>query len=117
MVNVLLILAAAFEFWWAGTYLFAFSQTRVRLLMLQVAQGYALGFLLLYLLYVISNQLQVNGMIAGFLLAIAFATTVLWRLRGGVRLLIRRYPRGMFDVLTLRRPLVIKDMKQRVRTK
>ncbi len=115
MLAVLTILITVFELWWAIAYFYAYRQIGERMLLLQVVQAGAIGLLFAYITFVLLGNQEVNGLIAGLLLLTALAVAVYWRMQGGIKLLLQRYPRGMVDVLSFRRPAV--DLKRRVRTK
>ncbi len=115
MLVVLAILVAIFCLWWSIAYLYAYIQTRERLLLLQVGQGMAFTLMFTYISFAGINQLPLSGILLGLLILLAMAASVIWRVRGGIKWLVQRYPRGMLDVLLLRKPAV--DFKRRVRGK
>lgn len=112
---VLTILMTLFQIWWGSAYLYAYRQTQERLLLLQVVQGFAFAFLFGSAAFAIVNNRPVSNPLSTALLGVGLITFLIWRFRGGIRWLFQRYPRGMFDVLLFRRPVV--NLKRRVRSK
>lgn len=115
MLTWLTIFMILFEIWYGGAYLYAYLQTRERVLWLQVVQAVALIALFVYIALTMAGGGQLNGLVLIAMLAIALALNLLWR--QGVRStqLAQSYPRGMLDVLAFRRPVA--NLKRRVRTK
>lgn len=117
-VSVLAILTglvALFELWWVIAYFHAYRQVGERILLLQVVQAAAIGGLFAYFTVALASNSPINGTLSIVVLLISMGASLVWRMRGGVNHLIRRYPRGMIDVLSFRRPAV--DLKRRVRSK
>jgi len=115
MLTWLTIVMIAFEVWYGVAYLYAYVQTRERIVLFQVAQAFFLIALLAYIAFTIANQGQINLLIIIALMIIALAFNALWR--QGIRStkLAQSYPRGIVDILGFRRPAV--DLKRRVRSK
>lgn len=115
MLFYLTVFVVLFEIWFAIAYLYAFRQVGERVLLLPVIQAIALALLFTYIAFIALQEQSMNGFVSFPLLIVAMVALLLWRRRGGIRALVRRYPRGMLDVLLFRRPAV--DLKRRVRTK
>ena len=115
LLLVVTITMTLFQIWWGSAYLYAYRQTRERLLLLQVVQGFAFALLFGSAAFAILNNQPVSNPLSTALLVVGLITFVIWRFRGGIRWLFQRYPRGMFDVLLFRKPTV--NLKRRVRSK
>jgi Kef-type K+ transport system membrane component KefB len=112
---VLVAMMSLFQIWWTTAYLYAYSQTRERLFLVQVVQGVAFAVLFIHATIAAVYQQQINGLLGSGMLIIGVVTFIIWRVRGGIKLQFQRYHRGMFDVLFFRKPAV--DLKRRVRSK
>ncbi|MCG8353875.1 MAG: hypothetical protein MI924_39425 [Chloroflexales bacterium] len=115
MLVVLTVFVVLFEVWFAIAYLYAFRQVGERVLLLPVIQALTLALLFTYIAFIALNKQPMSALVSFPLLFVAMVALLLWRRRGGIRSLVRQYPRGMVDVLLFRRPAV--DLKRRVRTK
>lgn len=113
LLGVVMTLVALFGAWWAISYFFAYYRLRDRLLLLQAGQGLAFALMFTYITIAWINQQSLSGILIGILILMALGAGFIWRMRGGAEALVRRYPRGMIDVLIFRKPAV--DFKRRVR--
>lgn len=112
---ILTTVFALASLWWAVSSFVALRQTGEQLLTLQIGQGLAFALLFGYLSFQLYSGRPLSALISGVLLLMALAAGFIWRTRGGAVSLIKRYPRGMLDVVLLRRPAV--DLKRRIRSK
>lgn len=115
MLTVLTVLVSVFGLWWAVAYVYAYRQVRDRLFFLQIGQGLSFALMFSYITVVRINEQPLNGLFVGVLILMALAAGFVWRSRGGAEVLIQRYPRGMLDVLSFRKPTA--DLRRRVRGK
>ena len=111
----LTIFALLFEIWLGTAYLFAFLQTRERLLLLQVGQAIMIGGVFGYIMIQLWNQTPLNATPIYVMLGISLVLMVIWRRSLEGSSIGRAYPKGMADILAFRRPA--SDLKRRVRTK
>jgi hypothetical protein len=115
LVVLLCILTALllFQFWWTIACLNAYRQTNDFVYLIQVAQGCfaVIFFACVIALYGFNSLINPNSPLA--LLFMIFITSILWRVKGGPVAMAKHFPRGMIDIIQLRRPSV--DLKRRVR--
>lgn len=92
------------QLWWAIAYLYAYTQVKDTLLLLQMLQGITFGLLFLFITIAILTQQQMSGIFSGILLLIGLVLGFIWRKRNGINVLIENYPNAIIDVLIFRKP-------------
>lgn len=113
---VFVVAVALFQLWYAAAFLYAYTQTRERAVLLMVGQALLMLAAFAYLGVALINGWAANVIVVVLLLVGAMALSMLWRRHPqGLPTLLRQYPRGSLDVLAFRRPAA--DLKRRVRTK
>ena len=114
--TILTVVVLLFELWYLVAFMYAYVQSRDRMMLLQVGQALLLLLAFVYIAYTTLNQIQLNPFIVLMLLLGSMLCSLFWRRSsGGLPRFLQSYPRGTLDVLLFRRPAV--DLKRRVRTK
>jgi hypothetical protein len=113
LLSWLLILMILVSVWYMLAYTVAFFHIRERMLLLPVGQWLLVGIGLGSIVFNDGTPVLVWVMTP---LLIGLALAGIWRRHPrGLALVLRSYPRGTFDILSFRRPVL--DLKRRVRTK
>ena len=113
---VFVVAVALFQLWYAAAFLYAYTQTRERTVLLMVGQALLMLAAFAYLGLSLANSWAANVFVVVLLLIGAMLLSLIWRRHpSGLPSLLRQYPRGSLDVLAFRRPVA--DLKRRVRTK
>jgi uncharacterized membrane protein len=115
LVVILCILTALllFQLWWAIACVNAYRQTNDFVYLIQVAQGCFAVIFFASLIAIYGFQSIINPSSPFVLLVLILITSILWRVKGGPTAMAKDYPRGLIDIIQLRRPSV--DLKRRVR--